>query len=517
MSWWLTPAEMTACDRRAAASGTPEEELMERAGQAAFDLASRMASREAGPVDIYCGPGNNGGDGFVLARLMKEHGFTTRAVLAADSASSISPLCMKNLVRFRESGGTVIGLNRLSEMAGRPALSVDALLGTGFRGSLGGSIQVCCLALAGAKGRVLALDTPTGIDGATGAVDPLTPPADVTVCFAAAKAGVLLPPGCGRAGAVFVAEIGIPVDERPDRMLLDFGAAARLLPERPVDAHKNIFGKLMLMCGSEDMPGAAILTAHGAIRAGVGLAHLFVPYPAAPAVSGRVPEAICSYFLPGDVSSLPDPSGYMCLAAGPGMGAGVDTAKIIRHIVGNWDIPLVLDADGLNVIAGAITGLAARRGPLILTPHPGELERLTGKSDTGLPDRWDTASALSRATGAVILLKGRPSMAFSPDGRRMLIPTGNHGLATGGSGDILTGIVGALFCQGLDCFDSAALGAFVHGLAADIAAAGGSARSIIPSEVADTLGRAYAFLEDGPPEGLLRLEGRWNGRLWNLP
>jgi NAD(P)H-hydrate epimerase len=108
-------------------------------------------------------------------------------------------------------------------------------------------------------------------------------------------------------------------------------------------------------------------------------------------------------------------------------------------------------------------------------------------------------------------------MAFSPDGRRMLIPTGNNGLATGGSGDVLTGIVGALFCQGLDCFDSAALGAFVHGLSADIAAACGSARSIIPSEVADTLGRAYAFLEDGPPEGLLRLEGRWNGRLWNLP
>jgi len=517
MPWWVTPDEMKGFDRRTALEGTPAEELMERAGRAACAIAMRMSSCDDGPVDIFCGPGNNGGDGFVLARLLQQSGYVARAVFAADSSSTISPLCMKNLVRFRESGGTVIGMNKLADMSGTPGLVVDALLGTGFHGTLEGPTAKCAGILGGAPAPALALDTPTGVDGNTGQVDPRTPKADVTVCFGAVKAGLLMPPGCGMAGAIFTADIGVRVDGRPDRHVVDFEAASAMLPDRPVDAHKARFGRVMLIGGSEEMPGAPLLMSMGALRAGAGLVHLFVPYPAAPAVSGRIPEVICSYFLPGDVTSLPDPAPFSCLAAGPGMGAGVDTLKLVRHVLANWHLPAVLDADAINVMAGSVTELASRSAPLVLTPHPGELRRLTGKDDATLVQRWETAESLARAAGATVLVKGRPTAILTADGRRILIPTGNSGLATGGSGDVLTGIIAGLMGQGVAAANAACLGAFLHGLAADMVASESSSRSLIPSEVAGALGRAFAFLEAGPPTGLLRLEGRWNGRLWNLP
>ncbi|NLP05386.1 NAD(P)H-hydrate dehydratase [Candidatus Fermentibacteria bacterium] len=515
--WWVTPEEMALFDRRTISAGTPAEDLMEQAGAAVFKTASRMTSPGDGPVAVFCGPGNNGGDGFVTSRLLMQAGYDVRAVLAAESASSISPLCMKNLVRFRDSGGTVMGTNRVLETAGAPALVIDALLGTGLRGPLTGVFAACAQAMAGSGAPVLAVDTPSGIDGATGLMDPLTPRAAVTVCLGAVKAGLLLPPGCSRAGSIFLADIGIGVDERPDRELMDFAAAAGMLPPRPVDAHKNLFGRLMLIGGSEAMPGAAMLMTMGALRAGAGLVHLFVPYPAAPAVSGRIPEALSGYFLPGDVTSLPDPASFDVVAAGPGMGAGVDTSKIVRHVLFDWDKPVVLDADGLNVLEGSLTGLAARKSPSVLTPHPGELRRMTGGDWSGQQGAWDIAASLAKATGSVVLLKGRPTMVFSPTGRRMLVPTGNSGLATGGSGDVLTGVIAALMGQGAGPFEAAALGAFIHGLSADLAVTRTSGRSLLPSDVADAMGRAFLLLEHGSFHGLVRLEGRWNGRLWPDP
>lgn len=516
-SWWVTPEEMASFDRRAISAGTPAEDLMERAGAAVFETVSRMTSPGDGPIAVFCGPGNNGGDGFVLGRLLMQAGYDVRAVLAAESASSISPLCMKNLVRFRDAGGTVLGSNRVLETAGQPALVVDALLGTGFRGPLAGVFAACAAAMAECEAPIVAVDTPTGIDGATGTMDPLTPRAAATVCLGAVKAGLLLAPGCSRAGAVFVADIGIGVDERQDRELMDFATAAGMLPPRPVDAHKKTFGRLLLIGGSESMPGAPMLMTMGALRAGAGLVHLYVPYPASPAVSGRIPEALCGYFLPGDVTSLPDPAAFDIVAAGPGMGAGLDTSKIVKHILFDWNKPVVLDADGLNVLEGALTGLAARRSPSVLTPHPGELRRMTGSDWNGQQGAWDIAASLSKATGCVVLLKGRPTMVFSPTGRRLLVPTGNSGLATGGSGDVLTGAIAALMGQGAGPFEAAALGAFIHGLSADMAVSGISARSLLPSDVAEGMGRAFLLLEKGSFRGLVRLEGRWNGRLWPDP
>jgi NAD(P)H-hydrate epimerase len=176
-----------------------------------------------------------------------------------------------------------------------------------------------------------------------------------------------------------------------------------------------------------------------------------------------------------------------------------------------------MDADALNVLSGSVAELAGRRAPLVLTPHLAELRRLTGRAVESREETWETAAVFARATGASILLKGRPSVVFGPDGSRVLIPTGNSGLATGGSGDILTGMIASLGGQGLRPADAAALAAFVHGLSADIIATGTSSRSILPTDVVEGIGHAFAFLENKPPEGLVRLEGRWHGRLWDIP
>lgn len=516
MTGWVTPGEMADLDRRAVAAGTTADVLMETAGNAVAELATRMLPRPGASVEIHCGPGNNGGDGFVAARVLRRRGFTVRAVLASDSASSISTLCMKNLVRFREEGGEILGINHISDLAGVPDLGIDALLGTGFHGILRGPVAES-IPYMRRCGSILAVDTPTGLNGDDGTVDPLTPRASVTITLAAPKLGCLLAPGCSFAGALFNADIGIDVPARRDREVFDFEAARGALPARPVDAHKGDFGRLLLLGGAETMPGAPLLMALGALRAGAGLAKLFVPYPAAGSVFGRIPEVVCGYFLPGDTTSLPDPSGVDCIALGPGMGDSVGTSKIVRHALSNWHLPMVLDADALNVLSSSVTELAVKKGPLVLTPHAGELQRLAGREAGSREELWEIASVLSKATGAVILLKGRPTVRFAPDGGRALVLCGNSGLATGGSGDILTGMVAAFVGQGLDPATAAAEGAFIHGLAADILAAGTSSRSMMPTDVADSLGSAFRLLEDGPPAGLLRMEGRWNGRLWNHP
>ncbi len=263
------------------------------------------------------------------------------------------------------------------------------------------------------------------------------------------------------------------------------------------------------------MPGAALMAAMGALRSGAGLVEICVPLPAATAVSGRIPETLCSYFLPGDVTSLPDPSGFSAVVIGPGMGADIGTAKIVRYALEKWSLPLVVDADALNVMDKGMASILPTRGSVVLTPHPGELARLTGCS-TELGKRFDSAAKLAVATDCPVLLKGKPSQVFLPAGGRILNPSGNNGMATGGSGDILSGLVAGLIAQGLSPSDAAPLGAFVHGLAGDIHASLNSRRAMLPSDVADTIGKAFTMIETGRDDSLLRLEGDWNGRLWNI-
>jgi hydroxyethylthiazole kinase-like uncharacterized protein yjeF len=514
MTYWVTPDEMSQLDRNTISSGVPSHELMERAGIKSAEIAMRMVSPGSGPVNIWVGPGNNGGDGFVVARHMRKKGFDTRIILAVQDARKLSPDCLRNLTRYQEDGGLIVPFAKYGDLKARPCLSIDALLGTGFKSKLRGIIRDCAELISADTCPILALDSPTGLNGLSGEVDQYTPRAAVTVTFGAPKLGLLLPPGCGYTGSLIVAPIGIDISDNPMRAVVDIPTARKMLPERPVDAHKGTFGNLLLIGGSEAMPGAPQLMTLGAIRSGVGLATLLVPYPAAPLVSGRIPEAICFYFLPGDVTSLPDPVKYDAVALGPGMGAGKDTAKLVRYILESWSVPLVLDADALNVLEGSLKILKTYKGQIILTPHPGELRRLTG-CGRQITERFTAAEKLATSTDATVLMKGKPSVVFGADGSRFLIPSGNSGLATGGSGDVLTGMIGSFLAQGLDTVKAGVLGSYLHGLSADLVTSQTSSRSLLPTDVALNLGSAFAMVEKGVDDDIIHIEGNWKGRLWN--
>lgn len=510
MRYWITPEEMTEFDREAIEKGTTGDLLMERAGTSAALVAMRMTNRKQGPVQIWCGPGNNGGDGFVLARLLKKEGYRVYTILATLPGKSLSHDCQTNLGRYIQAGGQVLSPQNLEDLPSSPALVVDSLLGTGFKGELKGIFAKCVDIMRGFDCSFLAIDIPSGINGRTGKTDPLTLPADITVTFAAPKAGLLFPPGCGYAGTVYVADIGIDIDQIPLRKVLGLSDAFSLLPERPSDAHKGTFGKLLLIGGSEGMPGAPQLMSMGALRSGAGLVFLSIPLPAHSLVSGRIPEVISSYFLPGDHLGLPKYDKFDAVAVGPGMGNSPATDKIVSYILHNWDVPLVLDADALNILKNPSEQLSKYKGPLLITPHPGELSRMTKCDPSNIGSKSKAAERLSVSSGATVLLKGKPSMVFDPEAGCCLIPTGNSGLATGGSGDILTGIVTSLMAQGLKPFDAAVLGAYVHGLSADIAIEHSSERSLIPSDVVSCLGKAFRVIEKGAHSELLTPGGKWN-------
>jgi NAD(P)H-hydrate epimerase len=511
MTYWVTPQEMSELDRTAIANGTPGVLLMERAGAAVAETAERMLAGEKRPVLVLAGPGNNGGDGYVAARLLLLNGYPVSVHAAFQEDQACSPDCLLNRDAYRAAGGF-----ECSEPPFMPSLIIDALLGTGFSGHLRGHVLKAIETFLPAMCPVLSVDCPTGVNGLTGEADAAAVRADVTVTFAAPKLGLFLPPGCGLTGSLYLCDIGIPLQKNHVREIMDIPRARSLLPIRPTDGHKGVFGKVLLLAGSERMPGAALLAALGALRSGAGLVEICVPLPAAAAVSGRIPETLCSYFLPGDVTSLPEPTGFSVAVAGPGLGNDIGTTKIVRYILENWQIPLVLDADALNVMDKGMADILPARQNVVLTPHPGELSRLTGCT-TEIAKRFDAAAKLSLATSCPVLLKGKPSQVFFPDGGRILNPSGNHGMATGGSGDVLSGIVAGFIAQGLSTSDASALAAYVHGLAGDILASSSSPRSLLPTDVAGAVGQAFTMIEDRRNDTLLRLEGCWNGRLWNIP
>ena len=509
MRYWVTPEEMTKFDASAIKAGTPGDVLMERAGTSAALVAMAMTQPDQGPVQVWCGPGNNGGDGLVLARQLKKRGYDVCAVLATTAGKSLSHNCQSNLGRFVQVEGKVLAPQKLKYLPDSPALVVDSLLGTGFDGELKGVFAECADIIRHSHCKVLAIDTPTGVNGKTGCVDPHTPRADATVTFAAPKAGLLLPPGCGYTGNILVPDIGISINRNKKQMVLGLSDAFALLPDRPVNAHKGTFGRLLLIGGSEGMPGAPQLMSLGALRSGAGLVFLSVPLPAHPFISGRIPEVLSSYFLPGDHTGLPKPDEFDAIAIGPGMGNNSATMKIVSYILQNWKVPLVLDADALNVLQDPVSQLSEYKGSLLITPHPGELSRLTKCNASNIRSMSKAAAKLSASSGATVLLKGKPSMVFSPEGECCLIPTGNSGLATGGSGDVLTGITCSLMAQGLKPFEAAVLSAYVHGLSADIAIEHFSERSLIPSDVLSCMGRAFRTIENGSQSELLTPGGKW--------
>jgi NAD(P)H-hydrate epimerase len=497
---------MRAIDRAAIEDcGIPALTLMDRAGRGVADAAAALAA-PLGRVVVVCGGGNNGGDGYVAARLLRAAGRDAR-VLALVPAERLSPDA-RAVREQAEQAGVPIQDGVLGPLAaGADDVVVDAIFGTGLArppaGPFAAAIEAVEAARAGGAS-VLAVDVPSGLSADTGRPLGACVHADRTVTFAFQKRGLAVHPGLSYAGDVTVVDIGIP-PEAARRVpasceLLTELEAKALLPPRKPDAHKGDAGRLLVVAGAPGKTGAAHLALTGALRGGAGLVTLaarpeVLPY----ALAGR-PEAM-SVALPGDGPLGPgDLAGLLAaardvdaLVVGPGIPRGPETGEVLRALLSRAGKPAVVDADGLNALADQPALLAGLGVPLLLTPHPGEMGRLSGKSIAEVQaDRIGIAADRARAWSATVVLKGARTVVADPEAPPAVIPTGNAGLATGGTGDVLAGLCGALLAGGLPAPAAGRVGAWVHGRAGDLAATRFGERGLVAGDLGEGIGGVWA-------------------------
>ena len=505
----LTPDQASALDRETQATGVAAQVLMERAGgavaRAALDVLGGSYGRRA---VVVCGKGNNGGDGLVAARRLAESGVRV-AVVAVERLTDLREPAATNAGRLDEAGSVRVlrfSVAALERELRRADVAIDAVFGTGFRGVPEDEWADAIVGLNESEVPVVAVDIPSGVNGETGAVEGEAVRADLTLTFGAAKVGAVILPGAGFAGTVRVADIGFP-DElmRATTFLVEPQDVAALLPERTVDTHKRATGVLVVVAGSRDMTGAVRLIAQAAGRIGAGLIQVAVPASILPTVQAGLVEAT---FLPlpetarGTVAEealapvLERLQGADALAVGPGLSTDEETAGFVRRLLRESPVPIVLDADGLNAFAGRASELWPRTSEAVLTPHVGEFTRLAGISSRELADdRVAHVRALAASTRTVTLLKGSRTVVATPGGLVRINPTGGPVLATAGSGDVLTGIIGGLLARGLDAGDAASAGAYVHGLAG-MFAGGSLGEGTLASDVAARVPDAVRWVRE---------------------
>ncbi|HEX5760209.1 MAG TPA: NAD(P)H-hydrate dehydratase [Thermoanaerobaculia bacterium] len=509
----LTAEGMRAVDRAAIDElGVPGLVLMENAALGVVEAIGEVFPRAASAA-VFCGPGNNGGDGLAVARHLAVRGYRVETVLAAggralggDAAVQLG-ICRALELPLAELPPDA-DLGPALAAARDADLVVDALFGTGLARPLAGQPAALVAALNELPRPRVAVDLPSGLSGSRAEVWEPHLRADLTVTFAAPKVAHVLPPAADSVGELVVADLGIPswvVEGAPGALhLLVEDEAAALLPPRPPGAHKGDCGHALLIAGSAGKAGAALLAARGAVRGGAGLVTVAVPEPLLAAVDLASLESMTLALPARPDGSLAEGAvervraalaGKGALALGPGLGTQPETAAAVRRIARESPVPLVVDADGLNAFAGHLPELAARMVATILTPHPGEMGRLLGIPTAEVEaDRLGAAERAARETGAVVLLKGRRTLVATPEGAVWVIPTGNPGMATGGTGDVLTGLLAALLAQGLEPLDAALAGAYVHGLAGDLAAERQGTRGLSAGDLAEALPAAFRRL-----------------------
>lgn len=516
----LTSAEMFLCDRTEIETNTPSGVLMYRAARACADeIRAVLQTREDcadGRVVILCGGGNNGGDGILCARLLCEDGIPAVIVPAFTEGSTLSPECAFRWDEARGAGVPVLTPQQF--MRGEEAdirMIVDALFGIGLtrepEGIYADLIAWANGCAAEQKIPTAAIDIASGIFADTGKVSAHTFRASLTLAINNAKRGHLFYPGASCTGQLCILDIGIPetplktADHFPVYMLTDDDVRAMLPPRQP-DSNKGTNGRILIAAGSRNMCGAAYLSALAAYRCGAGLVEIFTCEENRIPLQTRLPEAILTTYDPIDVQSACERlhaslKRASAVVIGPGLGTSDTAAALVNTVLNHTTVPTVLDADALNLVAAdlsrIILGIRASDAPLILTPHPGELSRLTGIPIADLHnDRIGCASGYAQELGVVLNAKDARSVVT--DGVRAYInPTGTSALAKGGSGDVLSGITATLAAQGCSPLDAAALAAYLHGRAAEVVTARMGARSPLASEIADALGEVFAELDRG--------------------
>lgn len=511
----VSPAQMRAIDEHAtSAAGIPSLTLMENAGLAvATFIRDRLVESQPGDrrIAVVCGPGNNGGDGFVAARYLADW----------NAAVPVYLLCRADALR----GDARVNYDRLVKLGIRPIeirsetdipnlddvdLIVDAIYGTGFRGDIDGldARMIDVMNRSGAD--ILSVDIPSGVNGETGSASVAAIQCKYALTFEFAKKGHFLYPGRSHVGQLVIADIGIPRDEYVDNLVRLREITAEFViasfPSRPPDGHKGTFGKALIVGGSAGMSGAVVLACRAALKMGLGLAYAAVPESVVDVVDAGSLETVVRPLAEvgsrraiarralGEAVVMSE--SFDAIAIGPGIGTHHETQEFVRRFVARRTRPTVLDADGLNALAADKSPTnQASPVPLILTPHVGEMALLLGTDAAEVArDREAAATECARRFNCIVVMKGAPTFVADPAGDVYLNTTGNSGMATGGSGDVLTGIIVSLLAQGVEPLNAALCGVYLHGVAGDIGAHEFGERSLIASDLVNCLPYAIKAL-----------------------
>lgn len=511
MQMVLNASEMVQIDRTTIDEvQIPGIVLMENAGCGVVEVIEGFLGDVVGKqIVIFCGKGNNGGDGYVIARHLYNRGAKV-AVFLGGEKEKIKGDALINLKILENMGieaGEVASLEQIPSFPNID-LIVDALLGTGVTGPVVGFLGELIEYMNSLNAPIISVDLPSGMETDTGAVHGACIEAEMTVTMAHLKTGLLFSPARDLAGEIVVVDISVPpeVSQRLHgyRFLLEPEDIRSRLPHRKLDAHKTSCGKVVVLAGSMGMTGAATLTAISSLQIGAGLTKLGIPASLNPVLEQKLTEVMTvplaetnqqsiSLKAKDQISELLDWADV--LAVGPGLSTHTDTVEFVKWILSSVNKPMVLDADGLNALSSSPELIKNYPADLIITPHPGELARLIKLSIAAIQnDRLNVIQNFAREWGKVIVLKGGPTVIAAPNGDLFINSTGNPGLATGGSGDVLTGMITGLLAQKLSAIDAALVGVYLHGLAGDLAAAGLSEMGMIAGDICNYLPTAIKEL-----------------------
>ena len=513
----VTAQEMQDLDRITIEEvGVPGVVLMENAGQAVVDTALEiLEDNYQAEVIVLAGKGNNGGDGFVVARLLANLGVEVKVFILGETAqiSGDAKINLNILHKLRftiEELQNQEDLERLIPSLEEADLIIDGILGTGIKGELRGLVPDLIKIVNDVETSVLAIDIPSGLNADSGRIHGIAIKADRTVTFALPKLGLLLYPGRDYVGGLEVADISIPdqvIDGKEiKRELITPKLSRKLLPKREAFSYKGTYGYALVVAGSVGMTGAAKLSGLAALKSGAGIVTLGIPKSLNSILEEKLTEVMTkplpesrkgslSLNALSNIKELSQKADVM--AIGPGLSQNEEMTYILHDILSTVKIPLVIDADGLNAI-NDLKLLAEREAPTVLTPHPGEMARLTESSIKDIQkDRVKVATQLAQDLDITLVLKGAATLVALSDGKVYVNSTGNSGLATAGSGDVLTGIITGLIAQGLSSDNAAVLGVFLHGLAGDLQLEAETVHTLVASDLIKGLAKAFNYLMEG--------------------
>ncbi len=488
--------------------------LMENAGFRIFlSLKNIYPDLRLKKVIIFAGSGNNGGDGFVVARHLYNYGVKVKVFLLTPSnkikGEAEENLNIINKMKVALIEVETVNLEEVQKAIQNSDLIIDAILGTGLQGKATGTKAKIIDLINISNKEVVAIDVPSGLNADTGKIEGPCIKASYTVTLALPKIGLLLFPGASYAGKLLIEDIGIPSylskNDKIKTNLITREVVKSLLPFRSIYSHKGSFGKVLILAGSVGMTGAAYLTSEAAIRSGAGIVVLGIPRSLNPIMEVKLTEVMTLPLAETEKQSLAEDAGgtilklmknYSVLGIGPGISRIVKTQRLVRIIVENSHIPLVVDADAIYALDEDPALLKKTKIPLVITPHPGELAKLVNKDiNYIIANQLDITREIAQKFGIVVVLKGARTIIANKEGEVYINIGDNSGMATGGSGDILTGIICSLIAQGADIFSASIAGVYIHGLAGDLARDIKGERGMIAGDILSQIPRAFLDIE----------------------